>query len=77
MNEDTLLEIKLALQGLQITQQQILEKVNDIKSDHKELAERVDEMDRKIQYAVGFAVPVIAFVAFMSEWVKAKFMGVA
>lgn len=75
MNEDVLLEIKLALQGLQLTQQQILEKVNDVKSDHKELKDRVGEIETKINYAAGIAVPIIAFIVISVEWIRVKVLG--
>jgi hypothetical protein len=75
MNEDTLLQIHLTLKELQLTQQQILEKVNDVKTDHKELVERVTGLETKVNYAAGFVIPVIAFVSILIEWARVKVLG--
>lgn len=75
MEEDTLLQVHLILKELQVTQQVILDKITDLKEDAKETKVRLDSVETTLQYATGFAVPVIAFIAFMAEWAKNKLLG--
>ena len=76
MTQDSpLLDIHLALKELQITQKTILEKVLEIKVDHKELTDRVDTIDSNMTLIKGFFIPVTFAFYFAVDWIKSK-MGI-
>lgn len=71
-----LLDIHLALKELQIVQKQILEKLDDNRTEYKDVDERLTKMETNWTYLLGSSVPVGIVFYFVIDWIKTK-LGIA
>lgn len=71
-----LLDIHLALKELQIVQKQILEKLDDNRTEYKDIDERLTKMEINWTYMLGASAPVGIAFYFVIDWIKTK-LGIA
>ena len=71
-----LLDIHLALKELQLVQKQILEKLDDNRTEYKDIDERITKMETNWTYLLGAFAPVGIAFYFVIDWIKTK-LGIA
>lgn len=67
-----LLQIHLALQELQITQKQILARLDEDKESHADIDRRLSSMETNWTYLLGAAAPLGIVFYFVLDWLKTK-----
>lgn len=74
--QQTLLEIHLALKEVQVTQKVILERLSDDKEYRKDIDERLAKMETNWTYLLGAAAPLGIGFYVLVDWLKTK-LGIA
>lgn len=72
MDNDVLLQIHLSLQQLQITQQQMLSRMDEDKVVREKIADRLETMEQRWTYLLGAAGPVGIMFFFALDYIKTK-----
>lgn len=67
-----LLGIQLALQELQLTQKQILYRMDEDKEERKDIANRLTTIETRYTWMMGAAAPVTIIILLIVEWAKNK-----